>query len=59
MKIICPEHQGVIVVPGNPHINQKNVPINDMVVECPVCDEEVLVNGIFDYDEHGVPFEIR
>ena len=55
MKIICPDHKGVIEVTGKPYVNIKNVLIEDLVIECPVCDDEVIINGRFDYDENGYP----
>lgn len=59
MKIICPDHQGVVEVPGAPYINIKNVLIQDLVIECPVCDDEVIITGRFDYDENGQPSNIN
>ncbi|MGV3685565.1 MAG: hypothetical protein ACO1NS_08065 [Daejeonella sp.] len=55
MKIMCPEHQGIVEVTGTPYTNVKNVLFEDLVVECPVCDDEVIINGKFDYDENGNP----
>jgi uncharacterized membrane protein len=55
MKVICPDHQGVVEVNGAPYTNVQNVVIEDLVVECPVCDEEVIINGNFNYDENGNP----
>lgn len=55
MKVICPEHGGVIVVKGNPISNTKNVRFNNLVIECPICEEEVIINGMFDYDIEGKP----
>ncbi len=52
---MCPDHQGIVEVTGTPYMNVKNVLIEDLVVECPVCDEEVIINGRFDYDEDGNP----
>lgn len=55
MKVICPDHQGIVEVNGAPFTNVQNVVIEDLVVECPVCDEEVIINGNFNYDENGNP----
>ena len=55
MKLICPEHGGTIEVVGAHISNQKNYLIENLVAECPVCDDEVIINGVFDYDEHGIP----
>jgi len=55
MKLICPEHGGTIEVVGAHISNTKNLKIENLVTECPVCDEEVIINGVFDYDEDGVP----
>lgn len=40
MRVICPEHQGIIYVPGDFSIGN----IKNMVVECPVCNEQVLID---------------
>lgn len=58
MKVICPEHEGTIEVIGAPIVNTKNLTISDLVIECPVCDEEVIINGVYDYDEAGLPLRI-
>lgn len=55
MKVICPEHGGTIDVAGTHISNRKDLLIENLVMECPVCDDEVLINGIFDYDENGNP----
>ena len=55
MKVLCPDHQGVVVVPGAPYVDIKGVLIEDLVIECPVCDDEVIINGKFDYDKNGNP----
>lgn len=57
MKLICPEHGGTIEIVGEYIANQKDLVIENMVVECPVCEEEVMINGVFDYDEHGIPLQ--
>jgi hypothetical protein len=59
MRVICPEHNGTVEVGGTHISNVKSFAINDMVVECPVCDEEVMINGVFDYDEQGVPVQVK
>jgi hypothetical protein len=43
MKILCPEHNGFINVPGNAVINALNSPLKMLVITCPVCEEEVLI----------------
>ncbi len=55
MKLICPEHGGTIEVVGAHISNEKDLLIENLVAECPICEEEVIINGIFDYDEHGSP----
>lgn len=55
MKIICPDHKGVVQVKGTPYVNIENVLLKDLVIECPVCDDEVIINGRFDFDENGQP----
>lgn len=57
MKIICPEHGGTVEVVGEYIANKKDLVIENMVIECPVCEEEVMINGVFDYDEHGMPLQ--
>lgn len=52
MTITCPEHQDVIYVPGN-YSNAKNIALKNLVVECPICEDEVLINGVFDFDADG------
>lgn len=52
MKIICPDHKGLIYVDEN-IVDQKSIAIKQ-VVDCPVCDEEVLIEGVFDFDEEGL-----
>ncbi|SKB83369.1 hypothetical protein [Daejeonella lutea] len=59
MKIICPDHKGVVEVTGAPYISVKNVLIEDLVIECPVCEDEVMITGRFDYDESGQPSKIK
>ena len=53
MKIICPEHDGIIRLNMN-LFNEPNVVIKNLVVECPVCDDEVLIDGVFDFDAEGL-----
>ena len=53
MKIICPEHGGVLRLPII-YFNKRNVHLNNLVVECPVCDDEVLIDGFFDFDAKGM-----
>lgn len=55
MKLICPEHGGTIEVVGTHISNKKDFVIENLVAECPVCDDEVIINGVFDYDENGIP----
>jgi hypothetical protein len=56
MKINCPEHSGLIYV--NVSIfNEKNKLIKK-VVECPVCDDEVLISGLFDIDSEGLALQV-
>lgn len=50
MKVICPEHQGVIYVPGDFLPGNKN-----MVIECPVCNEQVLINDTHTFDSEKPP----
>lgn len=52
MKIVCPEHNGVIRLPEN-YIDAHSVALNT-VVECPICDDEVLIHGVFDFDKEGI-----
>ncbi|GEM_PF-1037668 len=52
MKIICPEHNGILRLPVN-YFNESDVVLN-IVVECPVCDDEVLIDGVFDFDAKGM-----
>lgn len=58
MKLICPEHGGTIEIVGAHISNIKDLKIENFVTECPVCDEEVIINGVFDYDEDGIPKQI-
>jgi hypothetical protein len=44
MEIICPGHGGSLYVAGNDFIREDGT-IKTLVIECPVCDEEVLING--------------
>lgn len=55
MKLICPEHGGTIEVVGAHISNEKDFLIENLVAECPVCGDEVIINGVFDYDENGIP----
>ena len=57
MKLICPEHGGTIEVVGAHISNETDYVIENLVAVCPVCDDEVLINGVFDYDEEGTPFQ--
>ncbi|MGV3507890.1 MAG: hypothetical protein ACO1N7_01275 [Sphingobacteriaceae bacterium] len=52
MKIICPEHNGLIYVDASVY-NEKNIVISK-VVDCPVCDDLVLIKGVFDIDQEGL-----
>ena len=52
MKVICPEHHGIVRLPDT-YINKSNIVINNLVVDCPVCEDEVLIQGVFDFDETG------
>ncbi|WP_423148366.1 hypothetical protein [Rubrolithibacter danxiaensis] len=52
MKIICPEHEGFIRLNEN-YFNTMNIAISNVVIECPVCDEEVLIDGVFNFDPEG------
>ena len=52
MKITCPEHSGLIYADLN-FFNRKNVALRE-VLDCPVCDEEVLIDGVFDIDSEGL-----
>lgn len=52
MKIICPEHNGLIYVDASVY-NEKNIVITK-VVDCPVCDDLVLIKGVFDIDQEGL-----
>lgn len=52
MKIICPGHGGFIRLDEN--LFDATVEIKNLVVECPVCDDEVLIEGVFDFDAKGV-----
>lgn len=56
MKIICPEHRGLIHV-GISIFGEKNIRIKK-IVECPVCDEEVLINGRFNFDAEGLAMPV-
>jgi len=58
MRIICPEHQGEIYVAEN-YLNTKNISLSNLVIECPVCDEEVLIDGVFDVDCEGVATRVN
>ncbi len=58
MKVFCPEHQGIVEVSGDVYANERNILIENLVVECPICNEEVMINGVFDYDENGIPSEV-
>ncbi len=57
MKITCPEHNGLIYVDVS-IFNEKNILIRK-VVECPVCDDEVVINGIFDFDSEGLAVPVN
>lgn len=52
MKIICPDHNGLISIDMSV-FNEKNIHVMK-VVECPVCDDEVIINGHFDFDSEGL-----
>jgi hypothetical protein len=58
MNIICPQHGGVVNVSGSSLSNTHNVSIINLIVECPVCEEEVLINGVFNFDRDGRPFKV-
>lgn len=58
MKITCPEHRGIIYVFGNESTLKDGV-VKNMVIECPVCDEEVLVNGESDPEADELPGAVR
>jgi len=46
MKILCPEHQGLIEVPSKDLIDAFNSPVKILVVNCPICEENVLIQNI-------------
>lgn len=46
MKILCPEHNGLIEVPSKDIADAFNAPVKALVFNCPVCQEEVLVREI-------------
>ncbi|WP_207426061.1 hypothetical protein [Pedobacter sp. SYSU D00535] len=58
MNVICPEHGGVIHISGKALTNRPNVSIINLVVECPVCEDEVLVSGVFNFDKEGNPYKV-
>ena len=37
--------------------NEKNIAIKK-IVECPVCDDEVLIDGLFDFDSEGLAIAV-
>ena len=47
MEITCPEHGGIIYVPGNDSISAA---VKTLIIACPVCDEEVLINDVYHSD---------
>lgn len=49
MKIICPEHNGLIYV-DTVDADSENLTIKNLVIECPVCEDEVLIDGEFSFD---------
>ena len=57
MKIPCPEHHGLIYV-DQPVFNEKNRRINT-VVECLVCDDEVIINGVYNFDAEGLAVPVK
>ncbi|HEY0670477.1 MAG TPA: hypothetical protein VGD22_20000 [Sphingobacteriaceae bacterium] len=52
MEITCPEHGGVIYVPGNAADTTEG-PVKSLVITCPVCDEEVLINDVQNIEEES------
>ncbi len=46
MKILCPEHNGMIEVPSKDIADAFNSPSKSLVLICPVCEEEVLIQNI-------------
>ncbi|MVN23196.1 hypothetical protein [Mucilaginibacter arboris] len=59
MRIICPEHGGIIRVAGKHLANIEKLRITNMVVECPVCEDEVIINGVFNFDHEGKPHMLK
>ena len=57
MKITCPEHMGLIYVDAS-FFSEKNIVIKK-IVECPVCDDEVLIDGLFDFDSEGLAIAVN
>ena len=50
MEITCPEHGGIIYVPGNDSLSTSET-AKTLVIACPVCDEEVLISGADNSEE--------
>ncbi len=46
MKILCPEHGGLIELPSKDIADAFNTPSKSLVFSCPVCQEEVLIRNI-------------
>ncbi|MXV50569.1 hypothetical protein GS399_06250 [Pedobacter sp. HMF7647] len=42
MKIVCPEHDGIIEIPDDVFVNAVNSPLKQLVFTCPVCEDEIL-----------------
>jgi hypothetical protein len=46
MKIICPEHNGLIEVPDKLLIEALRKKVKSFVIHCVVCEDEVLITDI-------------
>jgi hypothetical protein len=57
MKVNCPEHMGLIYIDLQ-FRNERDVLIRK-VVECPVCDDEVIIEGRFDIDSEGLAIPVE
>jgi len=43
MKILCPQHNGLIEIPAKTITDASMGLLKILVINCPVCEEEVLI----------------
>lgn len=47
MKILCPQHNGLIEVPTKTVADASIGLLKILVINCPVCEEEVLIQNTY------------